>query len=106
MTYTYTITRLDVIDTTSVTNYVVMAYYDYKGVDGEYSASVQGACKYEVTEGDFTPFEELTQEQVIGWVETSLGAEGIAANQNYVAKEIEKEKNPTPVPHEEPLPWE
>lgn len=105
MTYTYKITRLDVVNTTNVNNYVVMAYYEIEGTDGTYTAAVQGACKYKVTEGDFTPFEELTENQVIGWVKTSLGERGIEANQKYIIKEIENQKNPSPEPHKQDLPW-
>ena len=105
MNYTYRITRMDVIDNSEYQNYVVMAYYNYEGTDGTYTASVQGACKYQVTQGEFTPYDQLTESQVIRWVETSLGATGIQANQNYILNDIENQKNPAPVPHEEPLPF-
>jgi len=105
MIYKYKITRLDVVNTTNVNNYVVMAYYQIEGTDGTYTAAIQGACTYKVTEGDFIPFEELTEDQVIGWIKTSLGESGVESNQNYIIKEIEEQKNPTPVPHKEPLPW-
>ena len=103
--YNYTIDRMDVVDTTQYPNYVLRVYYSYTGTDGDYTASVSGNINYEVTEGTLTPYEELTETQVITWVESALTEEGVALNKKYVDNAIEEEKNPQPVPHKEELPW-
>jgi hypothetical protein len=40
--------------------------------------SLFGSCKFERGDG-FTPFEELTEEQVIEWVKEKLGTETVAS---------------------------
>ena len=41
-----------------------------------------------------TPFEQLTEETVIGWVKAAMGAETVAAHEAAVAKQIEEAKEP------------
>jgi len=53
--------------------------------------------------GDFTPYNRLTPEQVLGWVTTAMGPLGVADVQNYLAKQIANQINP---PVASPaLPW-
>jgi len=47
--------------------------------------------------------EDLTEEQVIGWVQAAMGAEQVAALEANVAKQIEDQINPPVVTP--PLPW-
>ena len=51
----------------------------------------------------FTPYDQLTEEKVIGWVQTGLGAEGVAAAELQVQNAIDNLINP-PVVYL-PLPW-
>lgn len=108
-TYNYTIDRMDVVDTTTYSNYVVRVYYSYIGIEisGEltYEGKVSGNVNYQVEETEFTPYDELTESQVIGWVESTLTDKQKALNKQFVDNAIENEKNPKPTPHKEPLPW-
>ena len=51
----------------------------------------------------FTPYLQLTNAQVIGWVQDALGQEGVASVQSNIDTQIENQANP-PVT-QPPLPW-
>ena len=53
-------------------------------------------------DGPYTPYAELTQPQVIGWVKDELG-DRLEEIEAAVAKQVADKKNPPVVTH--PLPW-
>jgi hypothetical protein len=53
----------------------------------------------------FIPFADLTNEIIIGWVQYNLGADAVAAIQESLAIQIERQVNPPPQPEVLPLPW-
>jgi hypothetical protein len=53
---------------------------------------------------DFTPYPELTESEVIGWVEKSLGVEKLTKIKADMASNIAYRKSPPVV--DLPLPWE
>lgn len=75
---------------------VVTAHWDCTLLDGEYSARRYGSCSFEpLPEGsDYVPFEDLTEEMVIGWVKDTLDVEEMEAN---LLAQIEQQKNPITV---------
>jgi hypothetical protein len=44
---------------------------------------------------NFTPYEQLTKEQVVGWVKNALGEEQVASMEEALANQIQKKLNPT-----------
>lgn len=70
--------------------------------DGEYSGSVYATCTLPPADpASFTPYADLTQEQVLGWI----WANGVDkdATEAALAQQIENQKNPpTIIPS---LPW-
>jgi hypothetical protein len=58
-----------------------------------YSARRYGSCSFQpLPEGsDYTPFEDLTEEMVIGWVQATLDVEEMEAS---LLAQIEEQKNP------------
>jgi hypothetical protein len=84
---------------------VVNVLWTLTGVDGQYTASIGGNSQFTVQEGTFTPYDELTQEQVIGWVQNSLGADGIANFEANVQGQINSMITPPVSPQNTPLPW-
>jgi hypothetical protein len=72
-------------------------------VDGDktYSASVYSTCSVPGPGTPFTPYADLTQDQVLGWI----WANGVdkAATEAAVQQQIELQKNPVVV--SPPLPW-
>lgn len=79
--------------------FVVTVHYTVNAVDGEVTASTYGTVGYTQEADDFTPFEQLTKDQVVGWVQTSLDKDAVEAS---LASQIEALKNPV---QEAGLPW-
>ena len=90
MEITYTI---DNLDRQTSDNLVVTAHWRVSAVDGEHSAGAYGSVGF--TRGDsFTPFESLTEAQVIAWVKEQLDVEQIEAALTQI---IAEQKQPTKV---------
>jgi len=70
--------------------------------ENTYSAEVYSTLSVPAPDPeDFTPYEDLTFEQVCGWLEEGLDVEAIDAS---LAQQIENQKHPKTVSL--PLPWE
>jgi hypothetical protein len=86
------------------TNVVFNVHWNLTGTDDTHTGYVYGSVGIQIDEEtEFTPFAELTQEQVIGWVQDALGEEQVANYEQSVADQIEASKNPTVVTPT--LPW-
>jgi len=96
ITYTWSVVQMDrqVAD-----DFVTTVHYNVSAEEGEFSASTYGTVGFTKEEMDYVPFEELTQEQVIGWVQDSLGKDTVEAS---LETQIEAKKNPVV---ESGLPW-
>ena len=87
-------------------NYVVNVIWTLTGVDGEYTASIGGNTVFDSQQSDtFIPYNELTEQIVIGWVQTNLGEQGIANYEANVQGQIDSMINPPVSPQNTPLPW-
>lgn len=66
-----------------------------------YTATVYNTCSFPMLEGSFTPYADLTQDQVLGWA----WANGVDkdAVEAAVAQQIENQINPPVITP--PLPW-
>ena len=83
---------------------VFTVHWQLNGTDGTYNGSVYGSVGVTLDEGaSFTPYADLTQAQVIGWVQDALGEEQVASYEANVAQQIENQINPPVVTP--PLPW-
>ena len=74
---------------------VVVAHWRATDVDGDYSASSYGTCgfAYDASASDFTPYDNLTESQVLGWCwANGIDQDAIEAS---LAAKIEADKNPT-----------
>jgi len=102
-TITWNISQLDCLPQSAEgADYVVTAHWQCTGVDGDYNGSVYSTCSFPVVEGtSFTPYADLTQAQVLGWV----WANGVDkdATEAAVEQQVETQKNPPVV--SPPLPW-
>jgi hypothetical protein len=78
--------------------FVVTVHYNVSAVDGEFTASTYGTVGY-TEEGAFTPYSQLTEAVVVGWVKDSLGQ---ATVEEALAVQIEAQKHPV---QETGLPW-
>jgi hypothetical protein len=83
---------LSTLERKSDTGFVQVAHWCCDATDGEHSAGVYGSAGFT---GDLTlPYEDLTQEQVLGWVWESVDKAATEAN---VLAQIEAQKNPVSV---------
>ena len=72
--------------------FVTTAHWTCSDVDGEFSGSVYGSIGFE---GELvTPYTDLTEETVIGWVKAAMGEETVAAHEAAVAAQIAQAKEP------------
>lgn len=83
------------------TDVVVTAGWRCNGVDGDHSGSVYSTCSFPAPEGSFTPYSQLTQDQILGWIWAS-GVDKDAA-EAAVQQQINDQINP-PIT-QPPLPW-
>ena len=99
-TFTTTINAMYTLDTPEP-GFVVNLLWKVTGVDGQYTASIDGNSQFTVQEGTFTPYPQLTESQVIGWIPP----EQIASAQACVQGQIDSMINPPVSPQNTPLPW-
>jgi len=66
-----------------------------------YTATNYGSASFPMPEGTFTPYDQLTQEQVLGW----CWANGVDkdATEAGIQSQIDSQINPTVI--QPPLPW-
>jgi hypothetical protein len=96
-TYQWNVVQMDRLTSDG---FVVTGHYTVNAVDGDYTASTYGTVGYTEQPGKtFTPYEDLTEEQVVGWVQESLGKDTVEAS---LAAQIEAQKNPV---QEAGVPW-
>ena len=80
------------------TNVVYNVHWIVTGVDGDYSATNIGTQIVPLSEGDtFIPFEDLTNEIVVGWTKEAMGEEQVAQIEATIAAAIEDQINPSSV---------
>ena len=105
-TYTWSINALYTVQAPNP-DYVVNALWTLTGTDGTYTADIGGNTIFTVDpeKPNFVPYDQLTESEVIGWVQTSLGADGIANFEANVQGQIDSMINPPVSPENTPLPW-
>lgn len=101
--YTWIVTQMDCYPQVDNEQDVVFTvHWTCVGTDGIYSSSVYNTCPVPVS-GDepFTPYADLTQDQVLGWIWTS-GVDK-EATETAISQMIANQINPPVVTP--PLPW-
>jgi hypothetical protein len=83
------------------TDVVITADWRCNGTDGTYSGTCYGSASFAVPSNPFTPYPDLTQDQVLGWC-YSNGVDKTAIEAN-VSLQIQNQINPPVVVL--PLPW-
>ena len=87
------------------TDVVFSAAWRVNGTDGTYNATVYGSQTLNpyTPKSPFTPYADLTQAQVVGWVQDMMGSEQVAAINANIEQQIESQVNPTVITPQ--LPW-
>jgi hypothetical protein len=97
MNYQWNVVQMDRLTSDG---FVVTVHYTVNAVDGDYTASTYGTVGYTEQQGEqYIPYADLTEAEVVGWVQDSLGKDTVEEN---LAAQIEAQKNPV---QETGLPW-
>lgn len=101
-TFTTTITAMYTLQQPDP-NYVVNALWQVTGVDGEYTAKIDGNTTFDSSQqqGDVIPYDQLTEAIVIGWIPAYV----IESAQANVQGQINSMITPPVSPQNTPLPW-
>ena len=89
----------------SLTDVVITAGWRCNGAETansvDYTSTVYGSASFPMPEGTFTPYADLTQDQVLGW----CWANGVdqTATEAAVQTQIDNQINPPVI--QPPLPW-
>jgi hypothetical protein len=95
--YTWSIVDMDRLTSD---NFVVTVHYNVSATDGTYSANTYGTVGYQEQPGEtYVPYDQLTEAQVVGWVQTSLGKDTVEAS---LQSQIDAQINPV---QESGVPW-
>ena len=91
ITYTWTIPTCE---HEVATGGITVAHWRVSAVDGDYTASSYGTCGFtpDATAPDFKPYDEVTEAEVLAWVQASVDKD---ATEAALAAKIEADKNPT-----------
>ncbi len=105
-TYTWTISGLTTLPMQNgQSDVVVLANYVYSGSDGTNTIKFVGNEAFNYNGGEFTPFNELTEEVVVKWVQDSLTEKVLLLMKNSMDKQLEVAKVNPVFPSEPQLPW-
>jgi hypothetical protein len=96
MTYNWIISDLVAkIQDGELSNIIETVHYRYQATDGEHTADVYGSVGLEAPDAEsFKPFEEVTEADVIAWLESKLDVE---AMQEGLSNQLDAIANPTHV---------
>jgi len=87
---------------------VVLAQWAVSGTDGTYTETLgSNTTQFTISadEPNFTPYADLTEEQVVGWIKKILGEDGVASYEATIASSIDAQANPPVQPTAQPLSW-
>ena len=102
MTILWIIERLLVKPTEgTLTDVVITADWRCNGSQDQYSGTCYGSASFAAPSGSFTPYEDLTQDQVLGWCFAN-GVDQAAIEANVTAQINDQINPPVIAP---PLPW-
>jgi hypothetical protein len=86
------------------TDVVFTVHWRVNAADGNHNATSYGSVGVTLEpDADFTPYDNLTQSQVIGWVKDALGEEQVTRIETALDGQIADQINPPVV--RPALPW-
>lgn len=105
VTYTWGVAQMDCYpEADGETDVVFTVHWTLNASDGTYSSGAYGTSGVTVDpEEPFTPYADLTLDQVVGWVKNAMGAEKVDQMEVALADQIAAQANPPVVTP--PLPW-
>ena len=105
-TYTWTISEMDCRPQVGdLTDYVVTSHWICSGTDGTFTGSFYSTASFTVDpeKPNYTPYDELTEAEVIAWTQAALGVTQVTAIYTSIDSQIQNQIDPPIVTL--PLPW-
>ena len=90
---------INTMDRLTSDGFVITVHYTVTAEDGDYNASTYGTVGYTQDSNTYIPYADLTENEVVGWVQTSLGKDTVEAT---LQSQIDILKNPVQATG---LPW-
>lgn len=93
------------LDRTLPDGVIYTAHWRVSKTDGDVSASIYGTIQIPVkavSDPDFIPYEDLTEADVVSWVQNEMGPNQVSAYEAAVQAKIDAQVNP---PTASGLPW-
>jgi hypothetical protein len=113
MEYTWKITQLTKTNNNDIDNIIIGTRWTVTGTDSDgYEGTFTGATPFELNTVDpdnFTPFDELTEIQVLNWIQSKVSGSALTSYWDHISERINKaieiEKNIRVSVDESNLPW-
>jgi len=104
-TYTWSISQMDAFpEADGKTNVVFNVHWGLIGEEAGFTASTYGIQGVRIDpNAAFTPYADLTEDQVVEWVKSAMGADQVAVYENSMSQKINNQIVPPVVTP--PLPW-
>lgn len=105
ITYSWNIIQLDCYpEYNGETDVVFNVWWSYNGIDGLFASGIPGETEIKLnTSESFTPYNQLTQDEVVSWIINVIGQPAVTEMENQISSQIQQEKTPTFI--SPPLPW-
>ena len=87
------------------TDVVVTIAWTLTGVEDAYTSKIEGLKHFNIFSDSFTPYEDLTELQVINWLKDEFGAVYVNGLQSSIESKINELKSPPIKPEQKALPW-
>ena len=104
LTINWTIQNLRTLDHISE-GFITHVVYSVVGTDDFAQGEYHGQVEFTVPGESFTPFQDLTEAQVIQWVIEALGQEEVERILSIIKNQIDIQLNPPVEPKAVPFPW-
>jgi hypothetical protein len=102
---TWTIDSMTVMpQVAGFSNVVYKVFWTVTDTDGVYTGGRAGSTEFSPPTGAFIPYADLTEAQVLGWVQAELGTDQVAAIEQDLNQQIIYMQAPPVVAL--PLPWQ
>ena len=102
VTYTWSVNAMDVYTQEGGNNDVVFnVHWTCSGVFADTTGSVYSTCSVPAPTDSFTPYADLTQDQVLDWI----WADGVDKDATQAAVDAQIQEKIAPTVQTPPLPW-
>jgi hypothetical protein len=98
LTFTWKLISLKKTNNNNLNDVIVQTYWQKTGVDADGNEGVfMGATPFNISDVDsnnFVPYEQLTEEIIVGWIQTYVQRMGSYQSNSEIRKQINAKKNP------------